>query len=134
MVPILFRALTGVDDFWVYAILLALILLWWFLLRGVAALLRLRQRRPVRVVILTHWALFLVGGIFLFNLMLVPVVLVAFHGVAMICLLTCAFVAVVYLTQVDDRERPESIGGSISPSRPFETPATSRAKGHDPFS
>ncbi len=111
MVPTLFRYLTGVGEAWTPALLIGLLVLWWIVLRGLAVLLRLRERRPARVVIFTHWALFLVGGIFLFNVMLVPVVLVAFHGVAVICLLICAGVAVVYLSKVEDRERPEPIGG-----------------------
>lgn len=134
MIPTLFRWMTGGSQIWLWTAVAGAMALWWVVLWSLTKLLRLESLRPPRVVAEARLALFLVGVIFVFNLALVPVVLVAFHGVAGICLLTCAAAAVVYLIRVDDREsaEPASIAGAASRgadgplSDPFASPKRGR--------
>ncbi len=63
--------------------------------------------RPARVVILTQRVIFLAGAIFIFNITLVPVVLLAFHNMALYALLICIFAALLYFLRVNDKKEAE---------------------------
>ena len=81
--------------------LVALVSGWWVVLWGLGKV--LHGVRPVRVVILARLVIFFVGAPFVFNLAFVPVVLIALHGVAVLCLGVCMLAALLYLIRVDDR-------------------------------
>ncbi len=76
---------------------------WWVLLWVLGK--SLHGVRPVRVIILARLIFFLVGTLLIFNLAFVPVVLIALHGVAVLCLGVYLVAAVLYLLRVDDRPK-----------------------------
>ena len=94
--------LAGHGRWWVWGGLMLAILLWGLFLWGSAVMLIRSRIRPVRVVIQTRTVLFLTGVIFIFDLAVVPVVLVTFNGAALFCLGICACVALLYLLCVND--------------------------------
>lgn len=83
------------------------IILWWLLLWGIRVLLINNRVRPSIVVIQTQWVLSLIGSIFIFNLFFVPVVLIAFRGMALFTLFSCTVAAILYFIRVDDRSDTE---------------------------
>ena len=88
-----------------WAIAIIAILLWWLLLWGFGRLLSNSKVRPERVIIQTRLILSWAGSLFLFNLLLVPVVLIAFHRIAWFILGACSFTAILYFIKVDDRDK-----------------------------
>lgn len=124
MIQILFRWLSGSGLIWTWGILLVAITLWWLLLRGIFRLLRLESMRPGRVVALGRLTLFLAGAIFMFDVALVPVVLVAFHGIAGLCLAICTAGAIVFMVRVNDQD-PETVA--------VDRKVTSTARRNDSF-
>jgi hypothetical protein len=96
---------------WAWVAVVTAVGLWWLLLWGVGRFLIQQNVRPGRVVILARLIFFLSGLIFIFNLAFIPVVLVAFHGVATVCLGLCMLAALLYLLRVDDRPKAfDSLG------------------------
>jgi hypothetical protein len=92
------------------------ILLWWLLSWIIMKMVMSWRVRPARVVILAQRVIFLAGAIFIFNITLVPVVLIAFHGMALYTLLICALAAFLYFLRVNDQEKPRvDAGHSTSP-------------------
>lgn len=87
-----------------YASAIALILLWWGILGGLRYLMIRQRIRPARVVILAQGVLSLAGTVFVFNILFAPVVLIAFHGMALFSLIICMIIAILYLIRVDDKE------------------------------
>jgi len=94
--------LDGQVPAWISAIVL--ILLWWGILGGLRKIMIHQRIRPARVVVLSQCTLSLAGTVFIFNILFVPVVLIAFHGMALFSLIICTVTAVLYLIRVDDRE------------------------------
>lgn len=123
MIPTLFRFLSGGSPASAWGALTAALVLWWLLLWALFKVAGVTRARPVRVAAQARMALFLAGAIFLFNVAIVPVVLVAFHGVAGGCLLACAVATVVYLIQVDDREDKASAKGAVPMPRVVGRPS-----------
>lgn len=87
-----------------YASAIGLILLWWGILEGLRHLLTSQRVRPSRVVILAQGVLFLAGTVFVFDILFAPAVLIAFHGMALLSLIICMIIAILYLIRVDDKE------------------------------
>ncbi len=83
---------------------LVLILLWWGILAGLRKFMIRQRIRPARVVILTQGVLSLAGTVFVFNILFVPVVLIAFHGMALFSIMICTTTAVLYLIRVNDKD------------------------------
>jgi hypothetical protein len=99
---------------WVVTIIA--ILLWWLLSWIIMKMAMSWEIRPARVVILAQRVIFLAGAIFIFNITLVPVVLIAFHGMALYTLLICALAAFLYFLRVNDKEKPGvDVGHPTSP-------------------
>jgi len=116
MVMILSDALTlnGQVPAWISAIVL--ILLWWGILGGLRKFMIHQRIRPARVVVLSQCTLSLAGTVFIFNILFVPVVLIAFHGMALFSLIICTVTVVLYLIRVDDREserKPDHRGKDV---------------------
>jgi len=83
-----------------WSLFIIFMLLWWLLLWGIKRFL-IRHRRIIRrsptVITEAHSVLLLAGSLFFFNLFVVPVVLVAFNGMAFYTLIICMTAAVLYL-------------------------------------
>jgi hypothetical protein len=105
MILTLSRWLSVSNGLSTWVTVVGIVSVWYVLLWGVGKLLIRHRIRPARVIILTRSALFLGGAIFVFNLAFVPVVLIAFHGVAAMCLGICMFAALLYLIRVNDQPR-----------------------------
>jgi hypothetical protein len=101
---------------WVFTIVA--ILLWWLISWSVMRFVLSWKIRPARVVILAQRVIFLAGAIFIFNTTLVPVVLIAFHGMALYTLLICAFAALLYFLRVSDKEESDMGVGRNYPTSP----------------
>ncbi len=89
---------------WIFTILA--ILLWWLITRGIAKLLRNSRVRSGKVIYSAQMVIFLVGAIFIFNVTLVPVVLIAFHGMAFHALWICGLSAILYFFRVK-KDQPQ---------------------------
>ena len=85
------------------------IALWWFLLWLIRRFLINKKIRPIRVIALAYRAFMLIVAIFIFNVAIVPVVLVSFHGMALITLVICGVTSFVYLIRVKDEEQDDAI-------------------------
>ena len=109
----------------VWVLTFAAILLWWFITWGLAKILLNLRVRSGRVIYNTQMVLFLVGAILIFNLTLVPIVLVALNGMAFYALGLCGFFAVVYLIKVNERQTA-TFGASSSGQAAY-------LKNDDPF-
>ena len=79
---------------WVFT--LAAIVFWWLITWGIAKLLLYFRVRAGRVIYSAQMVTFLVGAIFVFNITLVPIVLIAFHGMAFYTLCICGIAALLY--------------------------------------
>ncbi len=79
-----------------------IIFIWWLLVWLIAGFLVKRRIRPARVVILSFTVIFLAGAIFIFNLVMAPVILLLLYPLALFCLGACFITAIVYLIKVDD--------------------------------
>lgn len=115
MISTLFRMLTAGESYESFILLAIGILLWWFLVRYSSSLLMRRKDRPARVIKEAEVAIFLAGALFLFNLVLVPLVLVALGGLAPLILVVCVVVTICYLIKFTSGERAEN-----APPPPFE--------------
>lgn len=128
MVSNLFKLFYLMLPFPVWVLTLILILVWWLITWGIAKLLiNQRVRRP-KVIYSAQMVLFLAGAIFVFNVTMVPVVLIAFHGMALWALWICSIAAVFYFLRVSGQEKDFSMsaGGNY-------TPPSSSSGGYDPF-
>jgi len=83
---------------WVFTVLA--ILVWWLITWGIAKLLMNNRVRSGKVIYSAQMVIFLVGAIFIFNVTLVPVVLIAFHGMAFHALWICGVAAILYFIRV----------------------------------
>jgi hypothetical protein len=87
-----------------WGLAIIIIFLWGLLLWGIRKFLIYQKIRRDAVIISAFQVLFLAGTIFILNILLVPVVLFAFRGMAFYSLLACMLAAILYLIKVDDRE------------------------------
>ena len=101
-----------------WALALIAILLWWVLLWILMKLVLSLKIRPARVVILAQSVIFLTGALLIFNIALVPVVLIAFHGMALYTLGICAFAALLYFIRVTDQESKKEMRTGYPPKYP----------------
>ncbi|WP_124330183.1 hypothetical protein [Desulfonema ishimotonii] len=104
MILILSNLLRLNPFFPVWALALMLILLWWVILWGIGAFLKSTRVRSGRVIEQTRFVIWLTGTIFIYNLLMVPAVLVAFHGMAFWMLCFCFISAIVYFLKIDDKD------------------------------
>jgi len=102
----------------VWVLTIIAILFWWLLSWIVMKMVLSWKMRPARVVILAQRVVFLAGAIFIFNTTLVPVVLIAFHGMALYTLLICALAAFLYFLRVSDKEESDIGIGRSYPTSP----------------
>jgi heme A synthase len=91
--------------------MVVLIIAWWSLLWFIRKILTNKKTRPPRVLALTYLAFGLIGTIGIFNIAIVPVVLFAFHNLAIITLVTCGIAACSYFINVKDDERHTLMSG-----------------------
>lgn len=129
MVVNLFKLFYLTLPFPVWVLTLILILVWWLLTWGIAKLLIKQRVRPPKVIYSAQMVLFLAGAIFVFNVTMVPVVLIAFHGMALYALWICSIAAILYFFRVGGKDQ-ESLKGS---SRGYIPPPSSGRGGYDPF-
>ena len=99
----LFKWCNLVLPFPVWVLTLILIGLWWLIVWGLARLLIAQRVRPAAVIFSAQMVFFFVGAIFIFNVTMVPVVLIAFHGMAFHTLWLCAAAAILYVIKVTDK-------------------------------
>jgi hypothetical protein len=102
----------------VWIVTIIAILFWWLFSWFMMKMVMSWKIRPARVVILAQRVIFLAGAIFIFNTTLVPVVLIAFRGMAFYTLLICAFAALLYFLRVSDKEESDMGVGRSYPTSP----------------
>ena len=81
-----------------------IIFVWWLLVWLIVGFLVRRRIRPARVIILSFTVIFLAGAIFIFNLIMAPVILLLLYPLALFCLSACFITAIIYLIKVNDSE------------------------------
>jgi Ca2+/Na+ antiporter len=101
----LFDWLQGNTGLWAWGVLLGMILLWGLCLQGVANVMSRNRIRPMRVIVQTRSILFMIGVIFLFDLAVVPVVLVYLNWAVPLCLGICIGIALLYFVCVNDQDQ-----------------------------
>lgn len=129
MVVNLFKLFYLMLPFPVWVLTLILILVWWLLTWGIAKLLIKQGVRRPKVIYSAQMVLFLAGAIFVFNITMVPVVLIAFHGMALWALWICSIAAVFYFFRVSGKDQ-EHLKSS---SRGYIPSSSPDRGGYDPF-
>ncbi|MBD3217024.1 MAG: hypothetical protein GF310_02020 [candidate division Zixibacteria bacterium] len=109
----------------VWILTVVLILLWWLITRGLANLVIRARIRTGKVIESAQMVIFLVGAILIFNITLVPIVLIAFHGMAFYALWICGLSAILYFVRVKKEQ------GMFEEVKHF--PSYREGNGHDPF-
>lgn len=119
MIPTLSDWFYSYDNLPAWVLAGGLILFWWIVLKIAKKFLIYREIRPARVVILTEQVLFLAGNLFIFDVAFVPIVLAAFHGLALVSLLICVCAALLYLFSVSDKDFTGQFDKMTRNSDPF---------------
>jgi hypothetical protein len=128
----LFKWLNVLVPFPIWVLTLLLIVVWWAITWGIARFLLSRRARPGRVIFSAQMVVFLVGALFIFNTTLVPIVLIAFNGIAFFTLCICGVTALMYFLQVTDKGS-DPFGAPASPSSLSSSSSSSSSRGDDPF-
>lgn len=123
----LFKWFSVMLPFPVWVLTILLILLWWGITWGIAKLCINGRVRSGKVIFSTQMVIFWVGAIFIFNVTLVPIVLIAFHGMALFALWICGITAILYFIRVSGKD------SGIEGSRRRSSPAPVYGKNDDPF-
>lgn len=124
----LFKWIQVLVPFPVWVLTLVVIAVWWLITWGIGRWLISSRVRPGKVIASAQMVVFLAGALFIFNTTLVPIVLVAFNGVAFLALCICGVTALIYFLQVTGKDDP--FYSSAADTSDYRPPSSG---GYDPF-